>query len=308
MGRPRLITARSPVDKECGPRLSSLVFEVYVHDSDRMLHEEQSSPLPDGAPSLSRALDVLETFLMHGPEIGVTRLASLLNMNKAALQRLLSTLEARGYVQRSASTHKYSLGVRLFELGAHFQNQLDIRRAALPELASMVNDTGQAGFLCVRDHDQALCLERIEGRHFVRIFALRLGERQPLHCGAAPRALLSGLSNDDILAYAARTGLPRYTPQTLVTAQQLLNDADNTRTHGYVVSNEDVSPGIGAVGAPVLDYTDKVVASISLSGIAATYTPERIAELAGAVAAAAHRISRQMGSSGSKTPRRAAAC
>jgi hypothetical protein len=64
-------------------------------------------------------------------------------------------LETRGYVQHSEANHRYSLGVRLFELGAHFQNQLDIRRAALPELTSMVEETGQAGFLCVRDGDHA---------------------------------------------------------------------------------------------------------------------------------------------------------
>lgn len=277
-----------------------------MSDNDKVFREEPPNPHPDGLQSLSQGLDLLEAFLIDGPAISLTRLAATLNMNKAAAQRLLNALEARGYLQRSDTTHKYSLGVRLFELGAQFQNQLDIRRAALPELASMVGDTGQAGFLCVRDNDHALCLERIEGRHFMRIFTLRLGERQPLHCGAAPRALLAGLSNDEILAYAARTGLPRFTPQTLVTAKQLLKDADHTRTHGFVVSSEDVSPGIGAVGAPVLDCTNKVVASISLSGIAATYTPDRIAELAGAVAAAAGRISRQMGSPGGKAPRRAA--
>lgn len=262
--------------------------EVIVKNSRALQHD-------GGVQSVSRALDLLEAFLDHGPELGLTRIATLLSMNKATAHRLLATLETRGYVQHSEANHRYSLGVRLFELGAHFQNQLDIRRAALPELTSMVEETGQAGFLCVRDGDHALCLERIEGRHFVRIFALRLGERQPLHCGAAPRALLSGMPESEIVAYAARTGLPKYTEKTIVTADRLVADANQTRLKGYAVSNEDVSLGIAAVGAPVRDYTKRVIASISLSGIAATYTPDRIAELAGAVAAAAHRISRQMG-------------
>jgi DNA-binding IclR family transcriptional regulator len=248
-----------------------------------------------GLQSVSRALDLFEAFIAEGPEIGLSDLSALLHMNKATVHRLLATLEPRGYVQRNSGNRKYGLGVRLFELGARFQNQLDIRRAASPELTSMVEETGQAGFLCVRDGDYALCLERVEGRHYVRIFALRLGERQPLHCGAAPRALLAGLSDPEIVAYSERTGLPRYTPKTITNLQRLLEDARCTRRQGYVVSNEDVSAGIGAVGAPVYDYTGEVIASISLSGIAATYTPERITELAGAVEAAARRISRQMG-------------
>lgn len=258
-------------------------------------NKNQPLPVDSGLQSVSRALDLLEIFLAHGPEIGLSDLAALLKMNKATAHRLLATLEPRGYVQRSGGSRKYGLGVRLFELGAQFQNQLDIRRAASPELTSMVEETGQAGFLCVRDGDYALCLERVEGRHYVRIFALRLGERQPLHCGAAPRALLAGFSDAEIVAYASRTGLPKFTKKTITTVQRLLEDAACTRRQGYAVSNEDVSAGIGAVGAPVYDYTGKVIASISLSGIAATYTPERITELAGAVDTSARRISRQMG-------------
>jgi DNA-binding IclR family transcriptional regulator len=81
----------------------------------------------------------------------------------------------------------------------------------------MVEETGRAGFLCVRDGDHALCLERIEGRHFFDIFILGIGERQPLHCGETLRALLTGMSNSEIEAYAMRTKLPRYTSQTITT-------------------------------------------------------------------------------------------
>jgi DNA-binding IclR family transcriptional regulator len=244
--------------------------------------------------SLRRALDLLEAFLTHSSELGLAQLASATRMNRATAHRLLTTLEERGYVQRSRDSRKYSLGVRVFDLGARFQHQLDIRRAALPELTSLVEQTGQAAFLCVRDGDEALCLERVGGRHRVRIFALQLGERQPLHCGAAPRALLSGLSDAEILAYARRTRLPSFTPQTIGNADQLLQDAHNTQANGYVLSNQDVTAGIAAVGAPVRDRTGQVVASISVSGLATTYTPERIAELADAVRSAAYRLSPQV--------------
>jgi IclR family KDG regulon transcriptional repressor len=248
-----------------------------------------------GVQSISAGLDLLEIFLSHGPEIGPTDLATLLDMNKAKLHRLLATFEAHGYLYRSTTNGKYRLGVRIFELGSCFQNQLDIRRAALPELASLVEQTEQAAFLCVRDRDCALCVERIEGRHRAHIYALHMGERQPLHCGAAPRALLSGLSDAEILAYAGRTGLPAFTPRTISTPEAILKDVKLTRSQGYVVSNEDVSPGIGAIGSPVRDFTRHVVASISVSGIAASYTPERISALGSVVHAAARRVSEEMG-------------
>jgi DNA-binding IclR family transcriptional regulator len=258
-----------------------------------VLNDPNRNDLP--SQSLGRALDLLEAFLSSPSDMGLAQLASAARLNRATAHRLLTTLEARGYVQRHEETRKYSLGVRVFDLGARFNNQLDIRRAALPEMTSLVEQTGQAAFLCVRDGDEALCLERVGGRHRVRIFALQLGERQPLHCGAAPRALLSGLSDAEISAYSKRTKLPGFTPQTIVTTERLIQDAHRTRTEGYVLSYEDVTTGIAAVGAPVRDHTDQVVASISVSGLAASYSPERIVELADAVRSGAHRLSRQMG-------------
>jgi IclR family acetate operon transcriptional repressor len=247
------------------------------------------------AQSLGRGLDLLEAFLTRHSEMGLAELAAAARLNRATAHRLLTALEARGYVQRHAETRKYNLGVRVFDLGARFHNQLDIRRAALPEMTSLVEQTGQAAFLCVQDGDVALCLERVGGRHRVRIFALQLGERQPLHCGAAPRALLSGLPDAEILAYARRTNLPGFTPHTIVRADELVADAHRTRAEGYVLSYQDVTLGIAAVGAPVRDHTGQVVASISVSGLAASYTHERVAELADAVRSGADRLSRQMG-------------
>jgi DNA-binding IclR family transcriptional regulator len=247
------------------------------------------------AQSLSRALDLLEAFLAQGSELTLTQLAAEARLNRTTAHRLLATLERRGYLQRSVNSRKYSLGVRVFELGALFHNQLDIRRAALPEMTSLVEQTGQAAFLCVRDGDHALCLERVGGRHRVKILPLQLGERQMLHCGAAPRVLLSGLSDAEILAYAERTGLPGFMPRTITAAHALVEDAHLTQQQGYALSNEDVTVGIAAVGVPVRDHTDGVIASISVAGLAATYTTQRIADLVDALRSAGYRLSRQLG-------------
>jgi DNA-binding IclR family transcriptional regulator len=143
-----------------------------------------------------------------------------------------------------------------------------------------------------------VCIERVEAEQQVNIFSLRVGGRQPLHCGAAPRALLSGMDKKQITAYAARTGLPASTPDTITSLESLLKDVQQTRVRGYVVSMNDVVNGIAAVGAPVYDHSGNVTASISLSGLSIGYKPERISELARTVVETAKRISRQLGFQG----------
>ena len=64
--------------------------------------------------SLARALDLLEAFPRLGPEIGLSRIAAELGLSKATAYRLLSTLEERGYVERSPGSRDYRLGLRAF--------------------------------------------------------------------------------------------------------------------------------------------------------------------------------------------------
>lgn len=266
---------------------------------------KQLGPLPlnkpapvdsqNGVQSVSRALDLLEAFPKYGPEIGLTKIASLLEMNKATAYRLLSTLEERGYIERSPESRKYRLGYRALELGSYFQGQLEVRRIALPHLKSIVEATGEAAFLCIREGDEALCVERVEAERQVNIFALRVGGRQPLHWGAAPRALLAGMDDSELRAYAARTQLPAATAQTIANLEQLLEDVRRTQAQGYVISQDDATLGISAIGAPVYDHLGCVTASISLSGLSNRYGSERISELARVIVAAAQGLSRQLG-------------
>lgn len=245
--------------------------------------------------AIGRALDLMEVFLRDPGEPGLADLAEATGLPQRTVQRLASVLEQRGYLDRDPDSRRYRIGVRLFELGARFHNQLDIRRAALPELTSLVEQTQQAAFLCIRDGDEALCLDRVGTRHRVRLFTLHVGERQPLHCGAAPRALLAGLTDSELHSYAIRTSLPGFTAQTITTPEALLADAHATRRCGFVVSDQDVTVGIAAVGAPVCDHTGQVVAAVSVSGLAASYSPERVSELAEMVRGAARLLSARLG-------------
>jgi DNA-binding IclR family transcriptional regulator len=75
----------------------------------------------------------------------------------------------------------------------------------------------------------------------------------------------------------------------------LLEDVQRTRQQGYTVSLEDAALGIAAVGAPIRDHSGKIVAAISLSGLASRYDPQRIEQLAQIVTANASALSYQMG-------------
>src|SRR6185312_8049441 len=87
-----------------------------------------------GSQSLERGLDVLEIVEAEGSEIGVREIARRLELSPTIVQRMVTSLARRGYVDRDAETARYRLGYRALALGAHGGQGVDYIGAARREL------------------------------------------------------------------------------------------------------------------------------------------------------------------------------
>jgi DNA-binding IclR family transcriptional regulator len=87
-----------------------------------------------------------------------------------------------------------------------------------------------------------------------------------LFSGAAPRALFAFMPPPERHA-ALRDFRPQVDEAPAPAVADF--DADMAVVHrrGYAVSDEDVTPGIAALGAPVFNHRGEVVAAISISGL-----------------------------------------
>jgi DNA-binding IclR family transcriptional regulator len=108
----------------------------------------------------------------------------------------------------------------------------------------------------------------------VRLAELDVGGSQPLNLGAAPRALLA-FDEDRLLPPLLKDGLIQRTEYTLVDPAELRRDLAETRRRGYSISDEDVTAGIGAIGAPILGADGVAVAALSFGGLRQHVLPPR---------------------------------
>lgn len=212
---------------------------------------------------------ILDALAEHG-EVNVARLAELTGEPRSSLYRLLQSLQDHDYVERGAARGTFRLGLELLTLGTAVAGQFDVRRNALPIMQRLHEEDGETIFLCVRQGDDAVCIERIDGRE-VQVLALRIGGRLPLHAGAASRALLAFAPQSDWEEYWRRGNpkLTSFTDRTPITKRALFDELETTRTTGVAVSDEDVTIGIAAIGAPVFDHHGEVCAALSVGGISA---------------------------------------
>lgn len=247
----------------------------------------------DGILVLAKVQAILEAFAGDMTSAGPSEVAARIGANKSTTFRLISSMERAGLLDRRTDG-TFGLGLWLMELGSIVQSRLDLRRVAGPTIEKLGRAIGQTVFLSVLHGHQATCIDRLAGSN-VDVLALRLGGTLPLYCGASPRILLAALPERDLKAYLKGAPFPALTPATLTSAEQLRVDVLRTRERGYVVSMEDVTVGVAALGAPVIDAAGATIAAISVAGLKHEFIGPAETKTATLVMAAARSISNSLG-------------
>jgi DNA-binding IclR family transcriptional regulator len=243
---------------------------------------------------LERSLGILELLSSNGPELSLIELSEQLRLHKSTTHRLLGVLEQHRFVEKSSSSGKYRLGLKLFELGSKAIADLNWRERARRHLQRLAFDTGETAHLCILDDGEVLYLEKVEAPRTVRVPSI-VGRRYPAHCGGAGKALLAFQPEEEIDELIKRRGLKSYTRNTFTTPAQLKEGLRLVRERGYAVDNEEFEEGLECIGAPIKDYSGKVIAAISIAGPTFRMTEEKIAVLARSVIEAAQELSADLG-------------
>jgi DNA-binding IclR family transcriptional regulator len=248
-----------------------------------------------GVAVLAKATALLDHMAAEG-EVTPARLAELTGEPRSTVYRLLASLQQLELVEPGRRKGTYLLGLKLFRLGATVVSRFDARAAAQPVMERIHEETGETVFLCIRRGYEAVCIERLDGRR-VNLLALGLGGSLPLHAGAVARTLLAFEPPEFWEEYLEQWQPEALTSRTPATREALLDELRITRERGYAISDEDVTPGVGAVGAPVFDHTGAVQAALSFGGMVEFVFADRERSIALALDSAAE-VSRTLGYDG----------
>jgi DNA-binding IclR family transcriptional regulator len=198
----------------------------------------------------------------------LTRIAKDAELSMSTTHRILGALLENQLCERGPNGG-YRLGLMLLELGKRVQAGLDLRDRSRPLLENLAKTTRLSSFLSVRRGDRAVCIERIEG-HDALTMAVEVGGSLPLHVGGMPPVFLAYDTEDEVRSYLrVNKPLQRFTAKTLTESDEIIAKLAESRARGWVLSDEDVSIGVAALGAPVFAHgdSDRPVGVISVSGL-----------------------------------------
>lgn len=250
--------------------------------------------------ALDRALDVMQ-FLSDNGSATLTGIATGLDQSVATIHRVLATLESRQFVEISAEGQEWHVGPAAFRIGSTFLRRTNVVERARPVMRALTERSGETSNLGAEWQGRVMFLSQVETHEMIRAF-FPPGTLSAMHASGIGKALLSAQGEDRLAAVLSHP-LERFTPQTLTTPDALRRALDEARRQGYAVDDEERTPGMRCVAAPILNMHGEAVAGISVSGPVQRLPDTRIALIGEMVREAAIEVGRQIGAPLAAAPR-----
>ena len=209
---------------------------------------------------LARLLDVLAA---SAEPVSLKRLAAETELHPSTAFRILNALAEHRLVERSANG-RYRLGVKLLSYGGRVREEVNLLRDAKPIMERLRSQVSETVNLTVREGDEVVYVERATPARMMRVEQV-IGSRAPLHVTAVGKLFLAERGAPACKDYARRTGLPKYTPNTITSYAKLWRQVQAASQQGYALDNEEAELGVGCIGVPVRDHHGMMIAGLSIS-------------------------------------------
>jgi IclR family acetate operon transcriptional repressor len=248
---------------------------------------EQSPKSERGRSVADRVFVLLEALADADAPPTLSELADLTDLPMPTIHRLLRFLTSQGYVRQEPSK-RYALGLRMIRLGQSASRGLDSWFA--PHLAALVEKYGETTNMAMLEGDSCVYVAQVPSPRSVRMFT-EVGRIVMPHCTGVGKAMLSMLTDQQVVNLLERTGMPARTDHTIVTPEAMLTTLAQARDRGYVLDDGEQELGVRCVAVPLIGLP--FLAAISISGPSSRVTMEDVPRIAPDLQAVAADISQK---------------
>jgi len=237
-----------------------------------------------GIQVIDRLCLILNAIASNGGNASLKIIAAETGLHPSTCFRILAAAASNGLVERNGAGH-YQFGGQLAQWATLRRTGADLRELARPVMAWLRDQVEETVNLTRREGDEVVYIERATPKRMMRVEQV-IGSRAPLHVTAVGKLMLGVAGQDSVKQYAARTGLPAYTPHTLTRTGLLWSAVRRDLAAGYALDDEEAEIGVGCIGVLLRDRAGEVVGGLSISAPIERRQTEWIA----LIQDAAHRI------------------
>jgi len=258
----------------------------------------------DHVQSLERGLAVIRAFDGEHRELGLSDVARITGLSRAAARRFLLTLVSLGYVHHSGD--RFSLRPRVLELGYAYLSGLSLPEVAQPHMEALVAAVNESSSVSVLDGTEIVYVARVPTRRIMSI-TLAVGSRLPAFATSMGRVLLAALPDDELEARLERIELTPLTPFTIGDVAALREVLTRVRADGYAAVDQELEEGLRSLAVPIRGVDGDAIAALNVSVHATRGTMAGLRrDVLPLARRAAEAIESDLGSAPARLPRRGA--
>jgi DNA-binding IclR family transcriptional regulator len=232
--------------------------------------------------SLERALHLLQYVGQRPGGLTNAELSRELAIPKSTCSYILTRLQREGYVSRDDENGRYTIGLGTLALAHGALREVGFRTRAEPTLYKLSAETGLRSNIGILERNRVLMIDHVESPDFVEdptdtskhptwiyypVKAERdIGSELPVHATSVGRVLLAFLPFEQQVEFFRKNELAKLTPQTVVSAEELLQELEQVRRQGYGWVDQQYHLTARGLAAPIYDSNGIVRAALGVVG------------------------------------------
>ena len=229
--------------------------------------------------TVGKALAVLDQVAAFGHPVRFSEILARSDYPKPTLYRFVQTLTNQGMLSYDPDRQTYAPGVRLVRLAHAAWAQSTLAPVARPYLDALSGEVGETVHLAQLDNAQVLYLDKRNAVKPVQMYS-QAGKVGPAYCTGVGKVMLAFTPEPDLDRIIAQQSFHRFTDETLITPESLLEELDNIVARGYGFDREEHEPGIICIAVPILTEKGRPLGALSVTSTTERQTLVKLEKLA----------------------------
>lgn len=197
-----------------------------------------------------RLLELLDLLARENTPQALPDVVAKSGWPKPTVHRMLTQLEAGGWLVREPDGRHFALAPRLLRLSEAALSSSTLQGVRHAVLRQLVSEVGESCNLTALSGAEVIYLDRVESAFPLRM-ELRPGTRVPVHCSASGKLFLAWMGTRQRRTVLDGLDLRRYTASTLTGRDALEAELETIRRDGHAVDAEEFVEGLVCVAVPV---------------------------------------------------------
>lgn len=211
--------------------------------------------------SVERSLTIIEALREH-KHATVGDLARETELSKSSVHNHLATLQKEGYVVKEGDLHRLSL--RFLSHGEFVKNQIPMFEIIKEHVQSLAAETGENVSVVVEEQGEGVFVYCDNSNH--KLPESRVGNRIPLHCTSAGKAILAELSDEEVNRIFQTNPIEKVTNNTISDKEKLFAELEEIRDCGFAINRAERIPRLQSAAVSITDQNSSPVCAIAVAG------------------------------------------